>query len=73
MCPTGVGEEPRIHWGMLRGGQSLETRVEVAEEQHTVDVGAGRERGVERERLGYVVVGSIDIVVFLGSKEQASV
>ena len=38
----------------------------------TVDVGLGRERGVMRKRLGYIVVGSVHIVIFLWAEEQQS-
>lgn len=32
---------------------------------HTMYIGSGRERGISCEGLGHIVVGSVDIVVFL--------
>ena len=37
---------------------------------HTVDISPGRQRRILRQRLGDVVVGAVDIVVFLGSGER---
>ena len=43
------------------------------EEIRTVDVGPRRQRRILRQRLGYVIVGSVDIVVFLGRGAQVSI
>lgn len=68
-------EEQRRHAiGESCGGGSLAgTRDQVARRSRTVDIGPRRQRRVLGQRLGNVVVGPVDVVVFLrGRRERGS-
>lgn len=83
-CQRDAQAVPSFHWGKLHrqqkqthllahcwiemhhGGQAQGNEWGL----HTVDVGPGRERRVLGKPLGHIVVGSVDVVVFLEQGEE---
>jgi hypothetical protein len=77
LFPRGGGAGQSCRRGMLRthhmvnAGHRLQLK-ERDQKLRTVDISPRRQRRILRQGLGYIVVGSIDIVIFLGGGGEGS-